>query len=116
MPTDPAPLATEAMASPVESTGSSAAATSDSVDLPPPGTTRWVIRRKAAVVAGVHQGRITLEEACQRYQLPVEEFLSWQGQIERHWLLGLRATRVQDYRREPGPNSGRDQNSGANPG
>ncbi|MDH5749749.1 MAG: DUF1153 domain-containing protein, partial [Rhodospirillales bacterium] len=32
-------------------------------DLPPPDTTRWVIRRKAAVVAGVRAGLITLEEA-----------------------------------------------------
>ena len=34
-------------------------------DLPPPNTTRWVVRRKAAVIAAVHAGRITLEEARQ---------------------------------------------------
>ena len=67
-------------------------------DLPPANTRRWVIRRKAEVVAAVRGGLITLEEACQRYQLSVEEFLAWQRAIERHGLAGLRATRVQQYR------------------
>lgn len=67
-------------------------------DLPPPGTQRWVIRRKAQVVAGVRAGLLTLEEACERYQLSVEEFLSWQRQIELHGIKGLRVTRLQDYR------------------
>jgi hypothetical protein len=67
-------------------------------DLPPPNTKRWVIRRKAEVVAGVRSGLISLEEACQRYKLSVEEFISWQRLIERHGVLGLRATRLQDYR------------------
>ena len=67
-------------------------------DLPPSNTKRWVIRRKAEVVAGVRSGLITLEEACQRYKLSVEEFISWQRLIDRHGVLGLRATRLQDYR------------------
>ena len=67
-------------------------------DLPPPDTKRWVIRRKAEVVAAVRNGVITLEEACERYTLSVEEFLSWQRAIDRHGLRGLRATRVQHYR------------------
>lgn len=70
-------------------------------DLPPPDTKRWVIRRKAEVVAGVRCGLITLEEACRRYTLSVEEFLSWQRLIESHGLRGLRTTRLQDYRRRP---------------
>lgn len=69
--------------------------------LPPPDTQRWVIRRKAAVVNGVRQGLITLEQACQRYNLSVEEFLSWQRLIERHGVRGLRVTRLQDYRAAP---------------
>jgi hypothetical protein len=32
-------------------------------DLPPANTRRWVVRRKAAVVAAVQSGKITLEEA-----------------------------------------------------
>ena len=38
-------------------------------DLPPPNTKRWVARRKAAVVAAVRSGRITMDEALRRYQL-----------------------------------------------
>ncbi|MDF1686275.1 MAG: hypothetical protein ACJAXQ_000419 [Parvibaculaceae bacterium] len=67
-------------------------------DLPPANTKRWVIRRKAEVVAAVRGGLISLEEACRRYTLTVEEFLSWQRSIEKHGLAGLRATRVQQYR------------------
>jgi hypothetical protein len=67
-------------------------------DLPPPGTRRWVIRRKAEVVAGVRAGLISIEEACARYTLSVEEFLSWQRSIDRHGMRGLRTTRLQDYR------------------
>lgn len=67
-------------------------------DLPPENTRRWVIRRKAEVVAAVRGGLLSLEEACNRYTLTVEEFLSWQSHIDRHGLQGLRATRVQQYR------------------
>lgn len=66
--------------------------------LPPANTKRWVIRRKAAVVSAVRAGVLSLEDACQRYHLSVEEFLSWQRLIDRHGMRGLRATRLQDYR------------------
>lgn len=67
-------------------------------DLPPANTKRWVIRRKAEVVAAVRGGLLSIDEACRRYTLSVEEFLSWQRAIEAHGLPGLRATRVQEYR------------------
>ncbi len=67
-------------------------------DLPPAKTTRWVIRRKAAVVEAVNTGLISLEEACRRYTLSEEEFLSWVKALERHGLRGLRVTRLQQYR------------------
>jgi len=67
-------------------------------DLPPSDTDRWVIRRKAEVVAAVRGGLISIEEACERYKLSVDEFLSWQRSIDKHGLPGLRATRIQDYR------------------
>lgn len=70
-------------------------------DLPPSNTQRWTIRRKAAVVAGVKAGLITIEEACERYSLTAEEFLSWQRLIEAHGLRGLRVTKIQDYRSRP---------------
>jgi hypothetical protein len=67
-------------------------------DLPARETTRWVIRRKAEVVAAVRGGLLSLEEACSRYMLTVEEFLAWQRSIDRHGLAGLRSTRIQKYR------------------
>ena len=66
--------------------------------LPSPSTKRWVVRRKAEVVAAVRGGLISLEEACERYTLTVDEFLSWQRSIDKHGLPGLRATRIQEYR------------------
>ena len=67
-------------------------------ELPPANTRRWVVRRKAAVVAAVESGKITLEEACRRYQLTEEEFRAWQRAYDAHGLPGLRATRLQQYR------------------
>ena len=69
--------------------------------LPPADTRRWVVRRKAAVVAAVQGGKITLEEACRRYNLSEEEFRAWQRAFEVHGLPGLRATRLQQYRTPP---------------
>jgi hypothetical protein len=66
-------------------------------DLPEPGTKRWVIRRKAQVVAAVRGGLLSIEDACSRYMLTVEEFLSWQSSIDQHGLAGLRTTRTQEY-------------------
>ena len=67
-------------------------------DLPPTNTKRWVIRRKAEVVAAVRGGLLTLEEACNRYRLTMVEFLAWQKAIDQFGMPGLRATRVQQYR------------------
>lgn len=66
-------------------------------DLPKPGG-RWVPSRKAIVVAGVRGGLLSMEEACHRYGLTVEEYLSWQVAIDGHGLAGLRTTRIQHYR------------------
>jgi hypothetical protein len=70
-------------------------------ELPPPNTKRWVARRKAVVVDAVRSGAISLEEACRRYELSVEEFLAWQRAIESHGVAGLRVTRLQIYRDTP---------------
>ena len=72
-------------------------------ELPPANTKRWVVRRKAAVVAAVQAGKITLEEACRRYQLTEEEFRAWQRAYDNHGLPGLRATRLQQYRTQGSP-------------
>ncbi|MEM7727836.1 MAG: DUF1153 domain-containing protein [Pseudomonadota bacterium] len=67
-------------------------------DLPKPDTVRWVIRRKAEVVAAVRGGLLTLDSALERYSLSAEEFMSWQRSIESHGISGLRTTRLQQYR------------------
>jgi hypothetical protein len=66
--------------------------------LPAADTKRWVTRRKAEVVAAVRGGLLSLDDACKRYKLTIDEFLIWQRLIDRHGLPGLRATKVQDYR------------------
>ncbi len=68
-------------------------------DLPAPSTKRWVIRRKAEVIAAIRGGLLSFEEACGRYMLTVDEFLSWQSCIDQHGLAGLRTTRIQQYRK-----------------
>jgi len=68
-------------------------------NLPGSDTKRWVVRRKAAVVAAVRSGAITVEEACRTYQLSEEELLSWERAFEINGLAGLRTTRIQQYRR-----------------
>jgi hypothetical protein len=67
-------------------------------ELPSPDTKRWVVRRKAVVVQAVRNGMISLQEACRRYNLSLEEFLAWQRAIERYGVPGLRVTRLQIYR------------------
>jgi hypothetical protein len=47
----------------------------DEANLPADNTTRWVTRRKAAVVYAVQNGLLTEQEACDRYNISVEEFL-----------------------------------------
>lgn len=66
--------------------------------LPPADTTRWVVRRKAEVVAAVNGGLLSVDEVCERYNLTSEEFASWQRAIDRSGMPGLRVTRLQQYR------------------
>ena len=67
-------------------------------DLPPPNTRRWVGRRKAEVVSAVNGGLLTIDEACARYDLTLEEFAGWQRAVDRSGMPGLRVTRLQHYR------------------
>lgn len=68
-------------------------------DLPSPDTKRWVVRRKAEVVAAVSGGLLTIDEVLARYNLTLEEFASWQRAVDRSGMKGLRVTRLQDYRK-----------------
>ena len=58
-------------------------------ELPPANTRRWVARRKAAVVAAVSSGMLTIEEACRRYQISEKEFSAWQRAFERGMALSV---------------------------
>jgi len=66
--------------------------------LPPADTTRWVVRRKAEVVAAVAGGLLSVDDACKRYTLSLEEFTSWQRAVDRSGMPGLRVTRIKQYR------------------
>lgn len=68
-------------------------------DLPPADTVRWVIRRKAELVAAIRGGLLNLEDACERYNLSEEELVSWADTLAKHGVRGLRSTRVQLYRK-----------------
>ena len=52
-------------------------------DLPSPGIKRWVTRRKAEVVAAVRGGLLSVDDACNRYELTKEEFSGWEKLYER---------------------------------
>jgi len=60
-------------------------------DLPATDTERWVMSRKVDVVDAVHSGLITMEDACWRYALTIEEFHSWEIAVERLGGVGQRA-------------------------
>jgi hypothetical protein len=66
--------------------------------LPAPSTSRWVGRRKAEVVAAVNGGLLSVDEACERYGLSLEEFAGWQRAVDRSGMPGLRVTRIQHYK------------------
>jgi hypothetical protein len=83
-------------------------------DLPSPDTKRWVIRRKAEVVAAVRGGLLSLEQACSRYALNFEEFRAWERRIDRFGVKGLRTTRTQFYLNfGPSPGAKKKRLSGA---
>lgn len=69
-------------------------------DLPPPDLKRWVSRRKAEVVLAVEGGLISLEEASRRYALSIEEFVSWEYELARHGLDGLKVSRPRNQRHD----------------
>jgi hypothetical protein len=58
----------------------------------------WVIRRKPEMIAAVRGGLLSIDEACSRYMLTVDELLSWQSSLDQHGLAGLHTTRIQQYR------------------
>jgi hypothetical protein len=72
-------------------------------ELPSPDAARWVSSRKAAIVAAVGMGHLTIEQVCEVYSLSVEEFIGWSRSIEAYGVKGLRVTYVRQYRRSVTP-------------
>lgn len=66
--------------------------------LPPVDTARWVVRRKAEVLAAIRGGLIGRTEACMRYRISEEELRLWERAVDCAGMPGLRVTRVQVYR------------------
>jgi hypothetical protein len=62
--------------------------------LPPPNTSRWVARRKAQVATAVQNGLLSVDEACRRYRLTLEELAGWQRALRQFGVRGLQATRM----------------------
>jgi transposase-like protein len=61
-------------------------------------TTRYTAKRKAAILADVHNGKVTAQEACEQHNITREEFDSWAASLARTGQQGLRITRLQHYR------------------
>lgn len=79
-------------------TGSVNGDESDDDGLPPVDTTRWVARRKAAVVSAIANGSLGRADACARYGISEAELRLWERAIACAGVPGLRVTRVQIYR------------------
>jgi hypothetical protein len=61
-------------------------------DLPPTDQHCWLPRQKAMVLAAVHHGLLSFDEARRRYHLSLDEYLSWQrayGHSNRRPRSGL---------------------------
>ena len=62
-------------------------------DLPPMNINRWVVHRKAEVVSAVRGGLLSINTACERYNLSIDELFSWYTQFMHHGLAGLKVTK-----------------------
>ena len=54
---------------------------------------RWVMSRKADVLSSIRSGRMTIQQACSRYAISVEELTAWEEAFLRLGPKGLYATR-----------------------
>ena len=43
--------------------------------------------------------QLTIEQACERYHLSIDEYRAWERDFDSHGEAGLRSTRVGIYRR-----------------
>ena len=52
-------------------------------DLPTPNAPRWVMRRKAEIVAAVRGGLLSRNEVLSRYDLTEEELERWESLVDK---------------------------------
>jgi hypothetical protein len=71
-------------------------------DLPDPKTRRWVASRKNIVVQAVRAGLIDEDQACEMYELSLEELASWIDAVSEHGEKALKTTHLQDFRQKLG--------------
>jgi hypothetical protein len=57
---------------------------------------RWLAWRKAEIVTAVSGGLLSLEEACTRYRLTLDELASWSTAYTRHGVNGLMVRRLRN--------------------
>src|SRR3954447_26008937 len=67
-------------------------------NLPSPRLKRWVAGRKAEVLTAVDCRLLSVDEACARYGISLDEFLYWKSAVGRAGVRGLSVKRVQDHR------------------
>ncbi len=75
---------------------------------------RWTVRRKAAVLQAIADGRITPEAACARWELTREEIEAWRRDFASAGVRGLRATRHRHH--DTSSKTGRGVSRRPNPG
>jgi hypothetical protein len=61
---------------------------------------RWTSHRKVAVLKEIAAGKLSVAEACARWELSLEELQSWHRDYYRYGLAGLKTTRIQAIREE----------------
>jgi hypothetical protein len=49
-------------------------------------------------VRAIEAGLLTIDEACARYSLSIDELLTWQRELARGGPGGLRVSRIQTHR------------------
>ena len=67
-------------------------------DLPPRTHRRWLLSHKEIVVTAVCQGLLSFEEACERYSLTLDEYLSWQRTFDSQRAPRLHASLIEKTR------------------
>lgn len=54
---------------------------------------RWVMQRKIELLTAIRTGTLTVEDACRKYRLSMDELLAWRDALNRYGPNGLLATR-----------------------